>query len=296
MNEKDDFIFFGYHVVCLIDVLGQKDKLAQWANLPTDGQLTPELEAALKQTAGTVLTFRDRFIEFFQQLGECAMPEKIAALPADQQERYQRLKECRVKVQRFADTFVFSSVIPNAYGDASVIPLYRILSACCMAMLWSLAAETPVRGAVSIGAGAELDDESFYGPGLAEAHHLESEVSGYPRVIVSETVRRFLADGQTYSNDLQTDQTMRRMADICRSFISQDADGCWIVDFLGDGLRGLTEPDTELPSAVRAAYEFVRNEADRFRRTSDTKHALRYYLLQQYIESRLPIWGIQTDD
>ncbi len=292
MSGKDDDYFLGYHVVCLIDVLGQKQKLAQWAELPDDRQVTPDFIKALKDTIGTVLTFRDQFIQFFEQLGQCTMPDKLTALPSEKQKQYHRFKECRVKVERFSDTFVFSSPIPNTHGDASITPLYRILAACCMAMFWSLAAKTPVRGAISIGTGAELEDESFYGPGLAEAHYLESEVAGYPRVVVSNSVRQFLADGQVYSSDREVAEIMKQIAGTCRSFICQDVDGCWIVDFLDKELRDLLGPDLKGGDTVRMAYEFVRSEALRFRNAGNSKLAVRYYLLQQYIESRLPIWGI----
>ena len=162
MSEKDGTTFFGYHVVCLIDVLGQKQKLAHWANLPDAGQITPGFVQALKQTVGTVLRFREQFIKFFDQLRQCTIPEKVGSLPKEQQEKFFRHKECKVEVERLSDTFVFYSLIPNSYGDASVTPVYRILATCAMAMLWSLAAKTPVRGAITIGAGAKLEDGWFY--------------------------------------------------------------------------------------------------------------------------------------
>ena len=78
-------------------------------------------------------------------------------------------------------------------------------------------------------------DGSFYGPALVEAHHLESEVAGYPRVVVSPTIRPFPAAGQTYSSDRQADQFMKQMATMCRSLIYEDAaDGSLMIDFLGE--------------------------------------------------------------
>jgi hypothetical protein len=294
MKKQDDVTFFGYHVVCLIDVLGQNQKLARWATLPDDGRLSSEFIQDLKQTAGTVLAFRDGFINFFYQLDQCTMPGAFAALPTEQQARYARFKECRVRVERLSDTFVFSSLIPNIYGDASISPLYRLLSACCMAMMWSLAAKAPVRGSITVGAGAELEDGSFYGPALAEAHYLESKVAGYPRVVVSPTVLAFLAEGQVYSTDPQIVKVMEQVARICRAFICQDTDGRWIVDFLGKGMRELHSPDTAMADWVKMAYDFVCSELARFRAIGDSKLAERYGQLQEYIESRLPVWGIQS--
>jgi len=293
-NKQDDTTYFGYHVVCLIDVLGQKQKLAKWATLPEGGQITPEFTQVLKQTVGTVLAFRKGFINFFEQATQCTMPDRFAALLNEMRKRYRRSRECRVRVERFSDTFVFSAQIPNTYGDASITPLYRLLAASCMAMVWSLAAKTPVRGAITIGPGAELEDRSFYGPALAEAHSLESEIAGYPRVVVSSTVLEFLTEGLVYSTDREVAQFMRQMARTCRSFIWQDTDGRSIVDFLGKGMRELLPTDTAVVTAVKKAYDFVRSEACRFHAEGEPKLEDRYSQLQRYIESRLPIWGIQA--
>jgi hypothetical protein len=294
MSSDDDFNV-GYHVVCIIDVLGQKNKLAQWAKIPADGQPTSEFVNALKQTVGTILVFKKIFLDYFDIFHQGRIPDKLAVLPLEQQEKCRRGMDSKVNIEQFSDTFVFYSLIKNAHGDVSVMPIFQTMAACCMAMTLSLAAKSPVRGAITIGTGTELEDHNnFYGPALAEAHYLESEIAGYPRVIVSDKVREFLADRQTHSNDWEIAEIMKLMASSSRSLLCQDVDGRWIVDFLGQGNRDIVEQDKECLAAVPKAYKFVRREAIRFREESNTKLALRYYLLQQYIESRLPIWGIET--
>ena len=293
--EDNSFTLYGYHVVCLIDVLGQKQKLSKWARLPEDGAVTSEFREALTQTTGVVMAFRDAFLQFFQSVAQCTMPDKLAALPKRQQDQYRRFQNCDVHVERFSDTFVFSSRIPNEHGDTSITPVYRILGACCYAMVSSLAVAAPARGAITIGAGAVLKDDSFYGPALAEAHRLESEVAGHPRVIVSDTVRQFLAHGQSYSEDAEMAVLMKHVAGLGRQLVYQDVDGYWAVDFLGRGIREVYGNDTPLIDAVQKAYGFVRGEAKKFRDAGDEKLTKRYGLVQQYVESRLPLWGIQAD-
>jgi hypothetical protein len=295
MSEKAGFTYFGYHVVCLIDVLGQKEKLARWADLPYQGEITPEFREALTQTAGTVLAFREQFMGFFKMLDQISFADKLSGSPDAEQEQYHRCKDCTVNVQRFADTIVFSSLVPNAFRDASVTPLYRVLAACCYAMLWSLAARTPVRGGLSIGTGGELEDGGFYGPAAVEAYRLESVIAGHPRVVISDTVRQFLSEGWLYSKDPAIDMKMKTVAGLCRSLVGQDLDGKWIVDFLGQGMRELLGARTPLVSAVKMAYEFVRSESMRLRRDGDTKLAPRYAALQQYMDSRLHLWSLESD-
>jgi hypothetical protein len=294
MGEQETF-FFGYHVVCLIDVLGQKQNLARWATLPEDGKHTPEFVGALKQTVGTVMAFRDQFISLFEEMGKATSLDKRGVLSREHEEHYQRIKDCMVLVERFSDTFVFSSQIPNSHGDVSITSLYRVLAACCHAMIVSLAAKIPVRGAVTVGPGSVLDDRSFYGPALAEAYHLENEIAGYPRVLVSPTVLRFLAEGQEYSSQKLVADIMRRLAELCRSFLCPDVDGCWIVDFLGEGIHNMLRASPGVNKAVKMGYDFVQARAKEYRQSGDNKLALRYYLLRKYMESRLPLWGYSVE-
>ena len=148
-----------------------------------------------------------------------------------------------------------------------------------------------------------MADGGFYGPALAEAHRVEKKIADYPRVVVSPTVREFLADGRRYSSNRDMDRVMAQTACRCRGFISQDVDDLWAVDFLGQAHRELAR-DCSYVGSIPMAYCFVRSSAADFRqrkaeeagKARDTeKLADRYYLLQKYIESRLGIWGIAPE-
>ncbi len=294
MSDQNDDRVWSNHVVCLIDVLGQKEKLARLAEPPPNGQLTPEFLHNLKQTAGVVISKRDQFVDFFNELSQCTVRDELKNCPPDQQQSYWRSKNCEVKVQRFSDTSVLYSQIGNTHGDALVTPLSRVLGACCYAMVRSLADKIPVRGAVTIDLGMELEEKDFYGPALAEAHRLESTVAGYPRIVVSDNLRLFLAKGTVYSPDMTINKKMSKMAATCRSLLCTDIDGCWIIDYLGTGIQDLLKPNAslliKLRDIIHKAYEFVCAEAKRFRTEGNAKLALRYHLLQNYFESRLPQW------
>jgi hypothetical protein len=257
--------------------------------LPKSRNPTPEFIQAIKRTVGTVLGFREHYLTFFEGFESVTPPEKFHALPEDLMEKYRRAKDCRIHVERHSDSFLFSSQISNAQGDVSAAAAYRILCACGMAMAISLAAKTPVRGAVAVGMGALLEDGGFYGPALAEAHHIESEVSAYPRIVVAPTVLGFLRSDGAYSQDILVDKIMQLLATISQSLICQDTDGYWVVDYFGDGFRKVYPTMKDL---VASAYDFARSEENRFRASEDQKLADRYRRLREYIESRLPLWGV----
>ncbi len=289
---NDDF-FVSYHVVCLIDLLGQKEKLANWAKLPPDLQPTPEFIHAIKQTAGTIVSFQEQFEEFFHQ---CDKPDEwVEALSQDEKNRYYRYRECRLITQQFSDTFVFYAPMPNSHKDVSVFPLRRILSTCCWLMTRSLAAGIPLRGAICIGTGMELAERNFYGPALAEAHYLESKVTKYPRILISTDAAQFAQGNAGFSQNVIIETMMKELAIICRSLLCRDVDGKVIVDFLGQGAFDyMEEVDLGYISWVEKAYRFVKSETLRFQQEKNEKLAPRYAALQEYMEARLSIWGLQS--
>jgi hypothetical protein len=295
MNETKDSTFFGYHAVCLIDVLGQNDELVKWEKQEPSKELTPELLAALRKTAGTVLGFRDSFEKFFESLNDRPMPSRIATASMQLVNDWPRLAKCLVRVERFSDTFLFSSPIGNGMGEASVIPVFNLMAACCGAMFQSLAGKVPVRGAITIGQGAELEDQSFYGPALAEVHHLESKVAKYPRVVIAPRVLEFLAEGEVYSQNALFAKVMSAHAASCRDLICKDEDGLAMVDFLGHGVKRILGESPEVVLPVKLGYDFVRSERQRFYGENNNTLAERYRNLQGYIESRLAIWGLQPE-
>ncbi len=294
LSEKG-FTDYGNHVVCLIDVLGQKDKLKEWDMLD-NGDPSQKGLKTIGQTAVTVRKLERLFVEHFKTLAGPIKQNEAAHLPDEYLAKLNSYWDCLVEVERFSDTFVFHSPVSNSSGDNSVAPLYKIISASCHAMILSLASQTPIRGAISIGLGAVLDDKSFYGPALADAHHLESKVAGHPRIIVSDKVVKFIKQSEPYSQDAFVDNGMKLLANMSESLFLQDVDGYWTVDFLGQTVWDVLNQEELYVLAVAEGYNFVRSEAKRFRDSKNAKLAVRYYLLQQYFESRLKIWGIEPEE
>jgi hypothetical protein len=198
-------------------------------------------------------------------------------------------------MQWFSDTFLFYAPTFNSSGKRFTAPVSYLLMTCCLAMLDSLFYGHPVRGAICVGKGIELTKNNFFGPAFAEAYSLEREVAGYPRVIVSSETLQFVDEVQSQHVDDPISQKMKNLARQCMTFVTRDVDGQYVVDYLGQGIYDYTSPEErdKITGAVRAIYEFVISEWRRFCDESNGKLALRYHLLREYIESRLPLWGIK---
>lgn len=299
MSDQGDS-HFTYYIVCVIDVLGQGERLAGWSKLPPSGQLPSGFLDSLKKTVGVVRKFRQWFEEYYKTTAACSMPEQYARLSADQKAQYNRLKTVDLKTQQFADTFVFYTPTLTPQGDFAVMGLYRILGACCMAMISSLAGKEPMRGAVCIGTGTELDEGTFYGPALAEAHHMECEVAGYPRIVVSDRIPPLLDRHERYSGDPEINKVLQVMADTSASLICTDFDGLSVIDFLGKGSRDLhgdraAEHVDLWKTMISSIWNFARSEAQRFEGEGNAKLAQRYKQLAEYMRPRLALWGVEAE-
>jgi hypothetical protein len=298
--EKSDDVagHVGYYVVCVLDLLGQAEALKVWSHLPqTDEERKPFIDG-IKNSLGTVEVLRENFLIFFDTVAQRTIPDNLfAQWTHEQREAYTRARNCELKVAQFSDTFVFYAPLRNRHGDVTVEPMYRSLAACAMAMLVCLSSHIPIRGAVCIGTGMEATPGNFYGPSLAVAHHLESRIAEYPRVIASGEIAAFLTCNGSFSNDPTINQIMSQFGPTCRTFLCQDVDGEWIVDFAGAAIRKLYgEDEHHGADPVREAYRFAVGERDKFRQERDHKLAWRYSHLVQYLESRLPIWALSPEE
>jgi hypothetical protein len=273
---------FGYYVVCLVDVLGQKERLAGWRELPSDDGLRGPFIAAIKKSVGTVVQIREMFEDYFRAVAD----RKPPILFAQHQELWQRLNESKLNVQQFSDTCVFYAPVTISSGEVSVTALQQMLGACSAVMLVSLAAGTPLRGAVTVGVGTELADRDLYGPVLAEAYYLENRVAEYPRIVVSRHVLEFLHSIRERREKHLYNQGMRLFADFCLSLLCDDTDGKLILDFLGKAARDASHGAGSLRQVIDEAYAFACRESQRFADAGNGKLARRYTRLREYMESR----------
>lgn len=310
---SNDHITVGVYAVCLIDILDQKRKLASINDIPLEA--STQFIAALKDTVGVVESFRDLFQRCFLEYTSSCSPEDsyerysqplpqshthtLPPLNEAKKAAYRRIMESPLNIQQFSDTFVFYSPLATLHGDISPNPLYLMILASASAMMISLAAGHPIRGAIHIGRGVELAENNFYGPALAEAYHIENHVAQYPRIVVSKNVLGFFQKG-VFSKDAAINQFMKMCATKCQQFLSQDSDGEYIVDFMGRAMRSIPEsshPDTL--DAMQKAYSYVSKERTHFqsqnndhKKVSRKKSSLaeRYDALYQYMTRNISQW------
>jgi len=287
--EGGDTVVFGPYVVALVDFLGQASELAKWDFAPGNADQSAQWFRAVQETVGRVIAWRGRFEECFRQgraHGERFSQQFSEGQPVEPRQRFDEFRKTSLHTAHFSDTLIFYSPLQNEYGYWQVANVASMIATYGILMLEALAPKTVFRGAIEVGMLSQFPSGDPYGPSLAKAYYLEAKIADYPRIIVGPDVLSYLdatlrnpkTDGAATSN--------RNVAAICREFITQDTDGCWIVDYLSEKLASPTTDPALRQQVLGAARAFVQAELDRFAQAGDEKLVARYERLLAYFRSR----------
>jgi hypothetical protein len=184
---------FQQRFIAFVDVLGFGSIVKRMSN---DDRLFTTVRDALKDVAQQSRDFQQYRRE--QRIKRKAILRKgIAPLTGDS----------NLQMTAFSDCYVISEVAPAWHVVAAVQALgIRFLEEGIL-----------TRGGVVHGK-AYHNGRVLFGPGIVDAYTLESEVAKYPRIIVTESVRRAV---RGYHEGLWKGQLLKR-----------DTDGCWFVNLL----------------------------------------------------------------
>jgi len=273
----------GFHLVALLDVLGQRDRF-RGLRLPRNGEQEAQVKEVLRQTAGFVLDLRRVFQNQFE-IFEKGVGEWAGVL---------REKPLRPDFVGFSDSFVTSVPLRNEGGDlVPVILVFSALSAAAVVMLTSLASKHPLRGGIDVGLATGIGPREIYGTALERAYLLEHNVAQYPRIVIGDGLSDYLNSvlAQFETSEAGVAKAITAITRKIMGLITTDTDENKVLDCLGNVVLENADPDTG-KIMVQPAYEFALTEQDRVAATGDAKLIGRYASLRSYFEWRLSLWGI----
>jgi hypothetical protein len=286
---------FGPHVVALIDFLGQSSELAKWDFVPTTVTETAKWVPAVRDTLSRVLMWREefekRFAAYLQSLRQ--YEEQFApSEPTELRRCFDEYRQTTIRHQHFSDTLIFYSPLQNEHAYWQVSNVAGMLVTCGALMLAALNMKTVFRGSIEVGMLTRFPPDSAgrpadpYGPALAKAHQLESKVADYPRIIIGPGLLSYL-DATIKNPDTDAPaQANRAVAADCGRHVTQDTDGCWIVDYLNDTFANTGGNSAGWRQMQADAFVFVQSELARFKYAGDDQLEKRYECLQAYFCSR----------
>ena len=276
----------GNYCISFIDLLGQRDAFRGQGLLPTtnSGPDGTAIDRVLRDTIGPTLQLQQDVEAMMKAVsGDLDSPRRLS-LSTKERAVYDEMQLKRVKTQYWSDGFVRFVCLGDGAVKCLLNGITEIFQFSGYFCLLGLARRHPVRGAIDISWGVELPHSGLYGPVVANAYELESKVAQYPRIVVGQRVVDFLEASLANASDDPYAMANRAWAGLCRDMLCKDADGCWIVHYLGDAFQ-FSVTDTNHRFLHDRARTFVIEQLAKHRRLEDDKLAPRYSQLLNYFDA-----------
>ncbi|MGE0193325.1 MAG: hypothetical protein AB7T63_14930 [Planctomycetota bacterium] len=208
---------------------------------------------------------------------------RLANLGPAEQERYRQLTQRRILLQSLNDCFILSTPFTARRGGMPA--LESLIAQVALALPMLLAQEVPVRGAIAAGIGLEHRGQ-IIGSSVVRSYKIESEVAGFPRVVIDRGLVPFVHEVASEGPD-DVDRNSARRA---LGWLFVDQDGQVAVDYFGahalEFYGWMRSP--EMSRAVRQAYGFVRAQRQAAKSAGQAKHLAKWDAVRDYFRSRLP--------
>ncbi|MBI3804421.1 MAG: hypothetical protein HY282_11740 [Nitrospirae bacterium] len=290
-NKKKDPVRFNYYLIAFIDILNQKESLQKFKRLPVTADEKETFSQVIRETFGVVDGFRTSFEKFFSEKVKSTIPMEM--IPEEHRQMFIEARKTEVKFQGFSDTIVVYVSLNDETIKAPINGVFAALAACASTFLISLAIGHVCRGGIEIGWASEFYEGEIYGSALLDAYHLESEVAQYPRIVIGDQVINYLMSMKRAEGSDPLTKIGSQMADFCLSLFARDVDGNLILDYLGEGFKKHMAPNGfvgDFKDIPKKAYKFAEKELEKWREARNTKLSIRYNLLLNYLNARLPLW------
>lgn len=267
------------YVVAFIDLLGQKEAMKS-RHLPEDRNKAIE---TIRQSVGKILGAQEHFQIFL----DAFTSEKTlySQLPWHMQEYLPDLGPAELKWQRFSDGFVIYAPLGAGLLRSPATSIFGILMAAGSHCLIGLAGRSPLRVGIDVAWGVEPNPNEIYGAAVAYAHHLESKVAQWPRVVVGDGLIDYLYHYIASESYDLSEQARKLISEKCLCFVTSDTDGVPIVDYLGADFRRVA--GNAISSEVLSkATDFVSEQLIYWQDREDQTLLGRYSEVARYFNSR----------
>jgi hypothetical protein len=120
---------------------------------------------------------------------------------------------------------------------------------------------------------------------------LESNVAGYPRIVIGDEVWDYLNSLSTKvkqhpAQELIDIDACQRMADRCLKLVSRDNDDRLILDYLGPGFLELNKGSQDIFRIYDLSRKFICDSLFKWKQENNTKLASKYQQLYNYFQAK----------
>jgi hypothetical protein len=278
-----------YYVAVFIDVLGQGEKLSGIKHLPQDDEEKEAFMKLIQETVGAVQTLHKRFDDFFNGFQKISpdIEQWLASTSEDMRATFLKSRELNLKYLNFSDTVVVYFTLDKLNTPAPMRVIHSALSACASTFLVMMSSGIPLRGAINIGVGTDIETSGLYGPIIQNLHYLESKVAKYPRIVVGDELMEMIS---VFENDTSDENVFKKIDNVSIKLIKElikiDADGKSIVHYLS---KTISDTLGDKRNNLFKDYEKFVNEQYMVH-CSDEKLGKRYRQLKKYMRQNKANW------
>ena len=269
--------------ISFIDLLGQRAEYKGEGLLPVSESEKKRFLEKIRKTINPIYRLQKDAADFMKSALKYECPLK-RHLPEDQQKIYDKMREVKLKTQRWSDGLVYFVSLQQGIVKCPIGGIYHLLGTVGSLCFTGFCKKQPLRGSVDISWGVELHPGEIYGAAVANAYELESKIAQYPRIVVGERVVDYL---KTNLNSTQSDiynEFNRSLAEICLDMIAIDFDGNYMLDYLGPGFKeNITKTKHDI--LYKHALQFVNDQLEYWQKKKNTKLSMRYNHLRAYFQS-----------
>ena len=289
MAESDpstpEFLAANY-CISFIDLLGQREAVRGQGLLPIIKTEADDaaFHSILRDIIRPILQLqRDAEVMAGAAVANSDSPFRMS-LTEEKRALWDELVKKRVKTQHWSDGIIRFICLGS---QEIVCPLNGIFEIFCLSgshCFFGLARRRPVRGAIDIAWGVELCPGELYGPVVASAYEIESEVAQYPRIVVGHRVVAFLEVYRANTSQDLSSRVNHEIAELCLNMLVQDVDGHWIIHYLGDTFKwAMTQANHN--DLYEKARSFAIEQLEASRKSFNGKLAFRYSHLINYFDA-----------
>lgn len=295
-NAASDELSVHNYCISFIDLLGQREALQGQGLLPifkSDDE-HKQFIATLKNSIGAILRLQSRADEMLRE-GERERPESPfrASLSPEHQAVWDEMLRARVTTQRWSDGLVSFVCLGDQDIKCPLNGVFNIFATAGSLCFMGLASQNPIRGAIDVAWGVELQPNELYGAAVARAYEIESIYAQYPRIVVGPRAIGFLeAHKNNKENDVYSANN-KGLAELCLSMLAQDVDGFWILHYLGEEFRKAVTYRHHDEFYSRA-WKYVEEQLQIHQKSGNSKLAFRYSHLLDYFAAHRRNPGAQS--
>jgi len=284
---------YNFHVLAYFDLLGQGELLDSLRDefvidCITKGKKS-DLVKRMKPTFGRVKQFRDHLRKVVADINQpIPLPEELRGKASE--DSWKKLTSAKVDIEFMGDAALLKVLItddPNV--PIPIVSIRDLMHGISMQMLAFLGAGIPVRGAIEIGWGTHIEENSIYGTMLHRTFRLEKE-AGYPRIIIGQNFLNYIHPLATHPQGGVSEEVANIIARTAREvlpLIVEDEDGELILNYLRKEQYSANE--TPFNESVDSAKEFIQSEIVKRRQTRDKKLMGNYLSLRRFFQ-RNNLW------